>query len=106
MARARAERAIERKAFDQAVDALKTGIFEIRQFLNEYSQDENMPSREIDLLQELLSEIRDVQPKSEVERLREEMEEAIHCENYERAAVLRDKLSQALTQHHATYHLH
>ena len=99
-ARARAERAVERKAFDEAAEVLQLGIQEIRQFLKEYANDETGSSREINLLKELLNEIRNVQPKSDMQKLRDEMEEAIQCENYERAAALRDKINSLMVSSH------
>jgi hypothetical protein len=92
-ARARAERAVEQRNFAEAVDVLERGIHEIRAFWGEYGDEEDVEEcREIGALLELLAGVEDLRPRSEADRLRDELEEAVAAEDFERAARLRDRL--------------
>ncbi|MFH0954046.1 MAG: UvrB/UvrC motif-containing protein [Verrucomicrobiota bacterium] len=93
-ARARAERAMEAKHHEQAVRALQKALDDIQAFWNEHGESEGFGgSQEIDLLTDLLSQVKQHTPKSTADRLREQLDHAISVENYEKAAVLRDRLN-------------
>lgn len=92
-ARALAERAAEDKQYDEAIQELEQGIDDIRSFWQENGDEEDIAeSREIDLLTDMLGEIRGSRPRSEIDRLKEELLRAIAAENYEKAARLRDAI--------------
>ncbi|MCS6770602.1 MAG: UvrB/UvrC motif-containing protein [Kiritimatiellae bacterium] len=92
-ARALAERAAEKRDYDAAIRDLEEGIEDIREFWRENgSEDDIAESREIELLTDLLSDMRGSRPRSEIDRLQDELMRAIAAENYEKAARLRDAL--------------
>jgi hypothetical protein len=92
-ARALAEMAAEGHAYDDAISALEEGIEDIRAFWREQGdEDDEVDSREIELLSDLLRDLRDSKPRSEVDRLQDELSRAIAAENYERAARIRDAI--------------
>ncbi len=91
--RALAEMAAENHAYDDAIAALEEGIADIRSFWRDQGDEEDEEeSREIELLTDLLGDLRGSRPRSEVDRLQDELSRAIAAENYERAARLRDAL--------------
>ena len=94
-ARAIAEKAVETKQFEQAVETLENALEDIREFWNENGDFEmGVESHEVELLTGLLRQVMDKKPKSKSDKLREELERAIKQENYEKAAVLRDQLNR------------
>jgi hypothetical protein len=103
-ARARAEQAVEHKRFEEAVRVLEEGLEDIRSFWNEHGDFEmGVESHEVELLTGLLRQVMDKKPKSKSDKLREELEDAISHENYEKAATLRDQLNmiqKASMKHH------
>ena len=94
-ARARAERAADRKAFDEAIQTVESAIGEIQKFWREHEErrESENATREVEMLTDLLDDIQQVRPKSEMDRLREELDRAIDKEDYEKAAQLRDKIN-------------
>lgn len=92
-ARARAEKAAEAKEHDAAIAALEEGIRDIRTFWQDNGDEEDEEqSREIELLTDLLGDIRSSRPRTEMDLLQDELARAIAAENYERAAMLRDAI--------------
>lgn len=92
-ARARAEKSAEAKQYDEAIEALEQGIRDIREFWRENGdQDDEEQCREIELLTDLLGDIRGSRPRTEMDVLQDELARAIATENYERAAMLRDAI--------------
>lgn len=92
-ARALAEKAAEGHEYDTAIAALEEGIDDIRMFWRDQGDEEDEEeSREIELLTDLLGDLRGSRPRSEVDLLKDELARAIASENYERAATLRDAL--------------
>jgi len=92
-ARARAEKAAEAKAYDDAIAALEEGIRDIRSFWQDNGDEEDEEqSREIELLTDLLGDIRSSRPRTQMDLLQDELARAIAAENYERAAMLRDAI--------------
>lgn len=93
-ARALAERAAEAKLFDEAITELESGIEDIRTFWRDHGDEEDEEdSREIELLADLLGDLRGSRPRTEADLLQEELARAVAAENYERAAMLRDALN-------------
>lgn len=93
-ARARAERAVEAKHHEQAIRALQKALDDIQAFWNEYGDNDGVAgTQEIEMLSDLLSQVRQHKPKSAADRLRDQLAHAIAVENYEKAAVLRDRLN-------------
>lgn len=92
-ARAHAEQYAEERRYDEAIAALEEGIQDIRAFWRENgdAEDEEQ-SREIELLTDLLGDIRSSRPRSQIDVLQDELARAIAAENYERAAMLRDAI--------------
>lgn len=92
-ARALAEKAAEAHAYDEAIGELEEGIEDIRMFWRDNGDEEDEEeSREIELLTDLLGDLRGSRPRSEVDRLQDELSRAIASENYEKAARLRDAI--------------
>lgn len=93
-ARARAEKAGAEQDFEGAITALEEGITDIRLFWRENGDEEDEEqSREIELLTDLLGDIRSSKPRTEIDRLQDELTRAIASENYEKAAMLRDAIT-------------
>jgi len=93
-ARARAEKATAVQNFEEAITALEEGIGDIRMFWRENGDEEDEEqSREIELLADLLGDIRNSKPRTEIDRLQDELTRAIAAENYEKAAMLRDAIT-------------
>lgn len=93
-ARAEGELAAERGNYDEAIAALEAGIEEIRSFWIDVGEEEETErtTRETSLLSDLLRTFQSAIPKTESDRLEEELARAIAVEDYERAASLRDAL--------------
>jgi tetratricopeptide (TPR) repeat protein len=95
-ARSRAERLADKKAYDEAIKTVDTAIGEIQKFWQEHDdrrEGENA-TREIEMLYDLLDDLQQVRPKTEVDVLKEQLDRAIAIEDYEKAAALRDKIAQ------------
>ena len=91
-ARSKAEKAMVGKQHEEATRILQQALDDIQTFLTEYSEiEKNRP--EVELLNDLMSQLKDRQPQSGADILREQLDQAIAVEDYERAAVLRDKLN-------------
>ncbi len=90
--RARAAMSLEQKNFDEALKYIKKGIYDIQKFFKKYEDKLGESPIEIDFLQQWLKEIKGKKPVSEKERLSRELEIAVQREDYEQAAVLRDRL--------------
>jgi tetratricopeptide (TPR) repeat protein len=92
-ARAHAEMAAEAKRYEEAVNALDQAILDIRAFWELNGDEEDVEdSREIDALNQLMGEIRGSTPRTEMDKLQEELTRAIAAEHYEKAASLRDAI--------------
>ena len=91
-ARSKAEKAMVSKQHEEAARILQKALDDIQAFLTEYGEiEKNRP--EVELLNDLMSQLKDRQPQSGADKLREQLDQAIAREDYERAAVLRDKLN-------------
>ncbi len=94
-ARARAEHAVEGKHYEEAIKALHQALDDIQAFWKEYG-DSDAPdtSHEIDVLNDLLGQVQKKKPTTALDRLRDQLAREVAAENYEKAALLRDKLSE------------
>jgi hypothetical protein len=91
--RARACLSLEDRKFDQALNQIDEGIYQIEEFLREIEREELIENcREIVFLQEWSERIRTNRPLSREEQLRQELRSAVETENYERAAQIRDEI--------------
>ena len=94
-ARARAEKAMGSKHYEEAVTALQKALDDIQSFWKEYGEDEtDAANQEVELLTDLLHQVQKKKPKTAEDKLRDELNQAIAVENYEQAAVIRDRLSK------------
>lgn len=91
-ARSKAEKAIIEKQHEEAEHILQKALDDIHAFLIEYGEVEKNQA-EVNLLNDLMSQLKDRYPQSGADRLREQLNQAIAAENYEKAAILRDKLN-------------
>ncbi|NKB23280.1 MAG: hypothetical protein GKR87_02605 [Kiritimatiellae bacterium] len=94
-ARARAEKSLEDDQTDKAIEVLEQGLHDIKKFWGEYGEAEAVEiSQEEEILSDLLHDIQHKKPKSKTGKLRKELAYAISSEDYEKAALLRDKLNE------------
>ncbi len=84
-----------RDEYEMAILAVEQGLADIRAFWKKHDDteyDTDITTDEEEVLSELLADLRQRKPKSQSERLREDLQRAIALENYEKAASLRDAL--------------
>ena len=80
---------------DRALGHIEEGIEEIETFFRSYDRDDLVKeSQELKILREMAEEIAKQKPRSEEDRLRAELAEAVENEEFERAAELRDELKK------------
>lgn len=96
-ARATADQFVQddRGEYEMAILAVEQGLADIQAFWKKHDDteyDEEVSTDEEDALNELLEDLRQRKPKSQSERIREDLQRAIASENYEKAATLRDAL--------------
>lgn len=93
-ARARAELCMQDQNYDDAASMLLEALDDLRAFFSEnYEEGEDeAESPEVEILTNLLEEVRRKKPKSRADVLQEELVHAVAVENYEKAARLRDEL--------------
>jgi len=101
-ARAVAEKESENHDYEKAIEAVRSAIQDIRAFWENYGDDEELVNDgdEEEILQELLHRLQRHKPRSEADRLREDLEKAVAAENYEKAAALRDQLRKLVETAH------
>lgn len=95
--RAKANLALEKSDVESAIGLVEKGVAKIEKFLKDTPRGEAAAggegeNAEIVSLREWLEELRKVKPMTPVEKLRQEMEQAVDAEKYERAAELRDAI--------------
>ena len=96
---ARARYAWERRRFDEAIRSIREGIEAIAEAYREQGrEDAGEASGEITYLRKWAEEIDQARPLTLEQRLERELDEAVSSEAFERAALLRDRLS-VLRQH-------
>jgi hypothetical protein len=93
LTRAQAAQALETDDYPIAVQLVEEGLEKIRAFYQEHARgDLAETSGELQSLENWLEEIRARRPLSARERLERALHDAINCEDYERAAQVRDAL--------------
>ncbi len=93
LTRARGAQALGADDYQLAIRLVEEGLEQIRSFYRETGASEGAEqSGEIVSLEEWLEEIRSRRPLSKRERLERALHDAIKCEDYERAARVRDEL--------------
>lgn len=93
LSRARGAQALKADDYELAIRLIEEGLEQIRTFYKESAGNEAAEqSGEVTSLQEWLEEIRAKRPLSRRERLERALHEAVKCEDYERAAQVRDEL--------------
>ena len=100
-ARACAEKALAARQFAEAGAALECAREDIETFAARHELPEPVLAPVRATLRELTDGLRQRQPRSPVDRLREELDQAVAAENFERAALLRDRLRALATADHA-----
>lgn len=98
-ARAQASKAVDAGDGGIALAALDAGLAEIRAFLLESAPEAEVEAlldqlREVQVLREMRNELVPKLPVSLRAELQERLEAAVHAENFELAAILRDELRQ------------
>jgi hypothetical protein len=92
-ARARACALLDEKKFNDAVKEVDAGIEAIRKhWKNMHREDQLDNCREINFLNEWRAKIEMTRPLTLEERLQHNLRRAVECEDYEKAAELRDQL--------------
>jgi hypothetical protein len=93
LSRARGAQALKADDYELAIRLIEEGLEQIRTFYKESAgNDAGDQSGEVTSLQEWLEEIRAKRPLSRRERLERALHDAVKCEDYERAAQVRDEL--------------
>jgi hypothetical protein len=93
--RALACRFLEDQKFDAALEEIEIGIEKIEDFFLAVERSDMIEScREIAFLRDWSERIRDNRPLTAAEKLRRELSSAVECEDYERAAQLRDQIKE------------
>jgi tetratricopeptide (TPR) repeat protein len=91
--RARAAQKLEENHYEEAIKLIQNGLEEIREFYTEQSRHDLLEqSGEIQSLEVWMEEIQTQRPMSEQEKLEQALKEAVHREDYEKAAQVRDQL--------------
>ena len=98
-ARAQASISFTEKKYSQALETVETALAEIRQFFEQFGQEEDYSrASEVRTLKKLARDIRRKLPVNPVVQLKRKLERAVKEERYEDAAKLRDKLA-SMTRH-------
>jgi excinuclease UvrABC helicase subunit UvrB len=93
LTRARAMQSLKTNDYGVAITQIEQGIEEVRTFYTDHSRSEmSEQSGELHSLENWLSEIRANRPLSARERLEQALSDAVQCEDYEKAAQMRDAL--------------
>jgi len=92
--RAKASISLIKKDHDQALKQIQEGIQTIQDFFQDYGQSHMADqSIEIKFLEDWKKDIQAKRPQSLIEKLEKKLEQAVANEEYEEAAVLRDRLN-------------
>jgi hypothetical protein len=94
LTRARGSQALKAEDYELAVRLIEEGLEQIRAFYKENGNEAGEQSGEVTSLQDWLEEIRAKRPLSRRERLEQALHDAVRCEDYERAARVRDELKE------------
>lgn len=99
--RAQAEKLAAEGRVDEAVECIKTGMADIHAFLDSLEEEEDIPPDcvELGMLEDLIQDIRERRTEDNpVVRLKQKLQYAVHMENYEEAAQLRDRIRKIETE--------
>ncbi|MBN1479715.1 hypothetical protein EH223_17540 [candidate division KSB1 bacterium] len=91
--RASASMELDQSNYEKAIEIIKEAIQKIESHNEKWNERVGPDSPELEFLNYWIDEISELKPLSAEERLNKELEKAILDENYERAAILRDKLA-------------
>lgn len=92
---ARVQILLEEENYEDALDWIDRNIDIIKEFNKKWGIQENRDStREIRILLEWRDTVLNKKPLSKLEKLREQLDEAVRLERYEEAAQIRDKLEK------------
>jgi hypothetical protein len=93
LTRARGAEALQVNDYTMAIQHVEEGLEKIRAFYREHARsDAADASPEVQSLESWLQEIRTKRPLSRREKLERALQEAVNCEDYEKAAKMRDAL--------------
>lgn len=93
--RSRAQMFVKDKKHELALESVREGLKEIREFFDRFGQDEAFEhSNEVRVLKKLAREIRRKLPVDPMQKLRTQLDRAVKKENYEEAAKLRDEIKR------------
>jgi hypothetical protein len=93
LTRARGSEALQAKDYEMAIQHVEEGLENIRAFYREHGRSEGAESGpEVQSLETWLEEIRSRRPLSRREKLERALQDAVNCEDYEKAAKMRDAL--------------
>jgi len=86
---------LEAQNYDAALQEIGSGIERIEDFFLDMGRSDMIEScRELVFLHDWSDRVRDNRPLTPAERLRRELSSAVECEDYERAAQLRDQIKE------------
>jgi hypothetical protein len=92
-ARARASLLMKERRYREALESVRQGLADIKEFYVRFGQEEAYAhSNEVRVLKRFAREIKGKLPVNPVERLQRKLQRAVKNEEYEEAAKLRDKL--------------
>lgn len=92
--RADASQHVRQQQYHQALDVIRAGLAEIRDFFERYNHPEAFDScDEVKVLKRFAREVRKKLPIGPLERLQKKLKRAIANEDYEQAAQLRDQIA-------------
>jgi tetratricopeptide (TPR) repeat protein len=90
---------LETDAYDRALEKIDVGIQEIQTFFQDFDRiDLVHENEEVTFLKEWAEEIRNERPKTASQDLKEQLRDAVAHEDFERAAQLRDRLTDLENQ--------
>lgn len=90
--RANASLSLEMDDVDQALQQIRFGIANLQRFYEKHTDQIGDEQVELEILQEWAEELEKRKPVTEREQINKELQRAIKMEEYERAAILRDRL--------------
>ena len=100
--RAEASMMIEQKKLHQALDSVRHGLAQIRDFFDRFNHPEAYERcEEVKVLKRFAREVKRKLPVGQLERLQRRLKKAVQAEQYEEAAKLRDEIAALDETSHA-----
>lgn len=90
--RANASLSLELDDYNQALKQIQHGIANLNRFYEKYAEQVGDEKVELEILEDWAQELEKQRPVTEREKINKELQRAIKMEEYERAAILRDRL--------------